>query len=242
MNTGINGRIKCVRKDQSLNQQEFGDKIGLKQGAISKMEQDGNAVIDQNIRLICDTFNVSEKWLRTGEGEMYEETNDVLLKQLATQYKLEGEKLELIRNFLMLDDEQQEAIVRAACVIAEANKKAMETAAAKVAAAPAPVNEPPADVPGTSDHIAGIGKMVEPPMSESDTPPTAKESPPTDGVPPAPEYYTPPGYEIVPEIEDKVKRYRATLYAKEAARQKLSTSPPSALSSEDSAAMQKSRP
>ena len=201
MNTGINGRIKCVRKDQSLNQQEFGDKIGLKQGAISKMEQDGNAVIDQNIRLICDTFNVSEKWLRTGEGEMYEETNDVLLKQLATQYKLEGEKLELIRNFLMLDDEQQEAIVRAACVIAEANKKAMETAAAKVAAAPAPVNEPP-----------------------------------------APEYYTPPGYEIVPEIEDKVKRYRATLYAKEAARQKLSTSPPSALSSEDSAAMQKSRP
>ena len=239
MNTGINGRIKCVRKDQSLNQQEFGDKIGLKQGAISKMEQDGNAVIDQNIRLICDTFNVSEKWLRTGEGEMYEETNDVLLKQLATQYKLEGEKLELIRNFLMLDDEQQEAIVRAACVIAEANKKAMETAAAKAAAAPAPVNEPPADA------LSAVAKQSftadAPPVSNSDTPPTAKESPPAN-EPPAPEYYTPPGYEIVPEIEDKVKRYRATLYAKEAARQKLSTSPPSALSSEDSAAMQKSRP
>ena len=32
---------------------------------------------------------------------MYEETNDTLLKQLAAQYRLEGEKLELVRNFLI---------------------------------------------------------------------------------------------------------------------------------------------
>lgn len=148
MDTSINGRIKQLRKDQGLSQQEFGDRINLKQSAVSKMEQEGSSVIEQNIQLICSTFNVNEEWLRTGEADnMYEETNDTLLKQLANQYKLEGERLELIRNFLMLTDEQQEAIVRAACVIAEANKKAMETAKAAPAPAP-PTGENEASAPG----------------------------------------------------------------------------------------------
>lgn len=144
MDNNINQRIRMLRKDLGLSQKELGDRISLKHGAISRIEQSGVTVTDQNIRLICDTFNVSEHWLRTGEGDIYEKSNDTLLKQLANQYKLEGERLELIRNFLMLSDEQQEAIVRAACVIAEANKKALETA--KAAPAP-PAKESKAPAP-----------------------------------------------------------------------------------------------
>lgn len=159
MDISINGRIKLLRKDLELNQKEFGDKIGLKQGAISKMEQGGNAVIDQNIRLICDTFHASEEWLRTGKGDMYEENNETLLKQLAAQYNLEGERLELIRNFLLLTIEQQEAICRAVDIAVEANLKARKEAARKAADA----GEPP-----TAGELS--------PVSESDTPPTAEPS------------------------------------------------------------------
>ncbi|MBR3624003.1 MAG: helix-turn-helix transcriptional regulator [Selenomonadaceae bacterium] len=218
----INGRLKLLRKDQGLNQGEFGTRIGLKQGAISKMEQEGNAVIDQNIRLICDTFNVNENWLRTGEGDMYAETNETVLTQLAAQYHLEGERLELIRNFLLLTDEQQETIVRAACIVAEANKKAMETTNAESAANILPM----------------------PPVSESVTPPAVGKSPP-ESIPPAPTYYTPPGYEIIPQIEEKVVKYRARLYAEEIGSRALSTSPPIEPSSEDDEEeplTQKSRP
>jgi len=114
-----------------------------------------------------------------------------------------------------LTDEQQETIVRAACIVAEANKKAMKTANAESAANILPM----------------------PPVSKSVTP--AKESPP------APTYYTPPGYEIIPEIEEKVKKIRARLYAEEIGSRALSTSPPIALSSEDDEEeplTQKSRP
>lgn len=134
MDSTINHRIKQLRKHCKLNQDDFGKRIGLKHGAISKMEKPGNTVIDQNIRLICDTFNVSEDWLRTGEGDMFESNDEVLLKQLATEYKLEGGTLELIRNFLMLTAEQRAAILHAATIVAEANKKAM--AAAQAADAP----------------------------------------------------------------------------------------------------------
>ena len=61
----INQRIKNLRKDMKLNQKEFGAKIGLGQGAISWMEKDDSTIIDQNIRLICDTFHVNEDVLET---------------------------------------------------------------------------------------------------------------------------------------------------------------------------------
>lgn len=218
MDNNINQRIRLLRKDLGLSQKELGDRISLKHGAISRIEQTGVTVTDQNIRLICDTFNVNENWLRTGEGDMYAETNETVLAQLAAQYHLEGERLELIRNFLLLTDEQQETIVRAACIVAEANKKAMETTNAESAA-----------------NIL--------PMSESVTP--VKESPPAAGVPPAPTYYTPPGYEVIPQIEEKVVKYRARLYAEEIGSRALSTSPPTEPFSEDDEEeplTQKSRP
>ena len=41
----INQRIKELRKSQHLSQEEFGKKIGLKNSAVSKMEQDGSTVV-----------------------------------------------------------------------------------------------------------------------------------------------------------------------------------------------------
>ncbi len=67
----MNERIRTLRKHLGLNQTEFGEKIGIKQGSIASYESGARTPLDAVINSICREFNVSETWLRTGEGEMF---------------------------------------------------------------------------------------------------------------------------------------------------------------------------
>lgn len=64
-------RIKKIRRELDLTQQEFADRIGIKRGGVANYETGRNEPVDSVISLICREFNVSENWLRTGEGEMF---------------------------------------------------------------------------------------------------------------------------------------------------------------------------
>lgn len=64
-------RIKQLRKELKLTQQGFADRIGVKQNTVATYEIGRNPPNDTVINLICREFDVNEKWLRTGEGEMF---------------------------------------------------------------------------------------------------------------------------------------------------------------------------
>lgn len=107
----INQRIKMLRKEMGLNQKDFGARIGLGQAGLSRLEQDGVVVIDQNIRLICDTFNINESWLRNGEGP--KEAIDIkkdLLDEVRDTYKLNSTEEQIMRIYLQLDEHSREVI------------------------------------------------------------------------------------------------------------------------------------
>lgn len=95
----INERIKEVRKARGLNQKEFSDKIGLTQSAVSRMESADVAVIDQNVRLICQAFHINEEWLRTGQGKMDEVKVDAPIEALVKQYQLDNSQRALVEAF-----------------------------------------------------------------------------------------------------------------------------------------------
>lgn len=69
----MNGRIKELRKYLHLTQDEFGEKLGIKKSAVSKIEKGENGVTDQMIKLMVKEFGVNKNWIRTGEGEMFPE-------------------------------------------------------------------------------------------------------------------------------------------------------------------------
>ncbi len=64
-------RIKELRKALGLTQQEFADRCMIKRGAVANYEIGRNDPSDSVIALICQSFNVNEKWLRYGTGEMF---------------------------------------------------------------------------------------------------------------------------------------------------------------------------
>lgn len=59
-----------MRQHFGLSQFDFGNKIGVTTSSISKLEKGTNNPSDQTCKLICQEFNVSPQWLRTGEGPM----------------------------------------------------------------------------------------------------------------------------------------------------------------------------
>ena len=66
----INERIKDVRKMSGLSQTDFAERLGTTRGVITNLEGDKTSPNEPFIKLICREFNVSDAWLRTGEGEM----------------------------------------------------------------------------------------------------------------------------------------------------------------------------
>ncbi|MEQ2574941.1 helix-turn-helix domain-containing protein [Mediterraneibacter faecis] len=72
----MNERIKQLRKALDLTQQKFADKLGVKRNTVGQWECGINAITDRVIFSICREFDVSEEWLRTGEGEMFEQLTE----------------------------------------------------------------------------------------------------------------------------------------------------------------------
>ena len=64
-------RIKKLRKELGLTQQEFADKLGVARNNIAGYEAGNRNPSDAAISLICTKCNVNESWLRTGEGNIF---------------------------------------------------------------------------------------------------------------------------------------------------------------------------
>lgn len=65
-------RIKEVRKNFSLTQIDFGQRIGVKGNTVTGYETGLRTPSDAVILSICREFNVNEEWLRNGTGQMFE--------------------------------------------------------------------------------------------------------------------------------------------------------------------------
>lgn len=61
-------RVYAIRKKKQMTLEVFGEKLGVKKSAISKIEKGKVNLTEQMLLSICREFGVNEVWLRTGEG------------------------------------------------------------------------------------------------------------------------------------------------------------------------------
>ncbi|MCC0642197.1 MULTISPECIES: helix-turn-helix transcriptional regulator [unclassified Clostridioides] len=103
----INKRIKQIRKEHNVSQQEFGEKLGVSRDVISNIENNRVEVKTVFITHMCEIFNVNKEWILTGEGEIYISTEDIYSTLEEVFYKIASSKdenlKELVINLSKLD-------------------------------------------------------------------------------------------------------------------------------------------
>jgi transcriptional regulator with XRE-family HTH domain len=85
----INQRIAVLRHTLKLTQKEFSRRILISGSFQASVELGKKKVNDRLIRLIVTSYGVSEKWLRAGEGELFEKdvTPDYKVSEAVETFK-----------------------------------------------------------------------------------------------------------------------------------------------------------
>ena len=102
-------RLKMLRKTLKLSQNQFSQKINFGQSSYANIENGTRNLTDRTIQLICNEFGVNEKWLRTGEGEMFTAPNDDPMDEVQKQYNLTDLERKVIEVYLKCSSEQRQA-------------------------------------------------------------------------------------------------------------------------------------
>lgn len=109
----MNERIKQLRLELGMSQEEFGNRLGVGRGAITNIELNKVEPKPLFVSLICKTYGVRESWLRDGTGPMY---------------TVMDERDELARIFEEIgasDDELVKAAIRVYCRLDEKEEAAI---------------------------------------------------------------------------------------------------------------------
>ena len=106
----MNTRIKEIREAKGLSQADFAEMLNIKRNSISLIEVGKRNPSDRTIIDICNTFNVSEEWLRTGVGEMFIKTPSSTMEKLKQEFDLDDFSYNLVYQYLKLDSDQRQAI------------------------------------------------------------------------------------------------------------------------------------
>ncbi len=106
-------RIRYFRKKIiKITQEEFSKKINISRSNLGNIEVGNVSVTDRVIADICSTFSVSEIWLRTGKGEIRQETDATLFASLAKRYDLTLAEQAVAKYCLELSEEQRQNLLQ----------------------------------------------------------------------------------------------------------------------------------
>lgn len=103
-------RLKSLRKELRLSQESFGEKVGIKKAAVSKLENGENPASERTVKLICTEFKVNYLWLTEGIGPVFSDYEGAILDELTENFHLDETDREIVRAFLEMSDEERKTI------------------------------------------------------------------------------------------------------------------------------------
>ena len=109
----MNLRVKEVRKDKGLSQEEFAKQLKISRGQVACYETGRRDLSNRTILDICEKFKVNEDWLRFGTGDKYmpePEMDEIDILMGMFNPEEDEFKTKIITALLKLDDNGWTAI------------------------------------------------------------------------------------------------------------------------------------
>ena len=104
-------RVAHIVKQSKLNQTDFAARISISQQYLSQICNGRKTPSDRTISDICREFGVNEVWLRTGEGEPFQQRTreeEIMRFAVRTAKGSDGFKKQLAFMLSQLDEEDWE--------------------------------------------------------------------------------------------------------------------------------------
>lgn len=109
----INNRIAWCVQDSGLTKTAFSERLNVSQAFISQLCSGKKMPSDRTIADICREFNISELWLRTGEGEPHiQKDEDEEFLEVMERIHMSDDDLikRIIKAYWLMDDDEKAAI------------------------------------------------------------------------------------------------------------------------------------
>ena len=114
----MNIRIKNIRKNLKLTQEEFGNRLGVSRNVITNIESGRVVPKESFLKLISKEFNVSKEWLENGSDDPDENAlsdQDIKLADIFAKLTLDksSKKIKKIKNLIETIYELEEEYIDA---------------------------------------------------------------------------------------------------------------------------------
>ncbi len=107
----IQERIKFIRKEKNLNQEEFGERLGVGKYVIANIELNRVEPKELLINHICDIYSINKEWILNGTGEVYQTTEKNIINDLVKEFDLDEDELSIIKSYINLPKIQRKNFV-----------------------------------------------------------------------------------------------------------------------------------
>lgn len=120
-------RVKEVRKAQDMTLEEFGKRLSVTKVTMSNIERGNRSLTERMLKDICREFNINEKWLKTGEGDMTRKrTEEEEIAALVSDLLEDGRDNPFFEIILEIVQTYNELSPASQKVLQEASKKLVE--------------------------------------------------------------------------------------------------------------------
>lgn len=114
----MNTRIKNLRTELGLSQEDFAKQLNISRNFIWMIEKGEREPSDRTVLDICRIFHVNEDWLRTGNGEMFQNKSreTEIAEMTAAMFKADesDKRYQLMRLLNSISDDELETFFAAA--------------------------------------------------------------------------------------------------------------------------------